>query len=187
MTLHGPYSSSESVLETAGRELLGSITGGGRWVDALDRALPKLNCLGGALSCIMPPRLFGVPSRDMTETFEAIAAGRTPPLTEATRMISAPQDGFLCDQMDLYRSPRERDAFYMEFIRRRGLAYQASAYLDGTGSDTVNLMVFRPPAAEVSTPAIFALSGCSCPTSGLPPWRPERICGSKPIVARLRS
>ena len=144
MTLHRPYFSSESALETAGRELLGLITGGGRWVDALDTALPKLNCLGGTLSCIMPPRLFGVPSSDMTETFEAIAAGRTPPLTEATRMIPAPQDGFLCDQMDLYRHPRERDAFYMDFIRPRGLAYQASAYLDGTGSDTVNLMVFRP-------------------------------------------
>jgi DNA-binding CsgD family transcriptional regulator len=153
MTLHRPYSSSESVLETAGRELLGSITGGGRWVDALDTALPKLNCLGGTLSCIMPPRLFGVPSSDMTETFEAIAAGRTPPLTEATRMIPAPQDGFLCDQMDLYSSRRERDAFYMDFIRPRGLAYQASAYLDGTGSDTVNLMVFRPPGSGGFDPA----------------------------------
>ena len=141
------YSSSESVLEAAGRELLGSITSGGRWVDALDIALPRLNCLGGTLSCIMPPRLFGVPSSDMTETFEAIAAGRTPPLTEATRMIPAPHDGFLCDQMDVFREPRERDAFYMDFIRPRGLAYQASAYLDGTGNDTVNLMLFRPPGS----------------------------------------
>ncbi|MGI4765472.1 MAG: response regulator transcription factor, partial [Janthinobacterium lividum] len=58
-------------------------------------------------------------------------------------MIPAPQDGFICDQMDLFRGPRERDAFYMDFIRPRGLAYQASAYLDGAGSDTVNLMVFR--------------------------------------------
>ena len=147
MTLHRPYSLSESALESAGHELLGSITSGGRWVDALDTALPKLNCLGGSLSCIMPPRLFGVPSSDLTETFEAIAAGRTPPLTEATRMIPAPLDGFLCDQMDLYRQPRERDAFYMDFIRPRGMAYQASAHLDGTGSDTVNLMVFRSPAS----------------------------------------
>lgn len=145
MSLRRANSCSESVLETAGRELLGSITGGGRWVDALDTALPKLNCLGGTLSCIMPPRLFGVPSSDLTDTFEAIATGRTPTLTEATRMIPAPQDGFLCDQMEGFRQPRERDAFYMDFIRPRGLAYQASAYLDGTGNDTVNLMLFRPP------------------------------------------
>ena len=147
MSLRRVYSSSESALESAGRELLGSITSGGRWIDALDMALPKLNCLGGTLSCIMPPRLFGVPSSDLTETFEAIAAGRTPPLTEATRMIPAPHDGFLYDQMDLYRSPRERDAFYMDFIRPRGLAYQASAYLDGTKNDVVNLMLFRSPGS----------------------------------------
>ena len=145
--MHHMTSSSESALESAGRELLGSITSGGRWVDALDTALSKLNCLGGTLSCIMPPRFFGVPSSDLTDTFEAIAAGRTPTLTEATRMIPAPQDGFLCDQMEGFRHPRERDAFYMEFIRPRGLAYQASAYLDGAGNDTVNLMLFRPPGS----------------------------------------
>ena len=141
--MHHSKSSSATVFEDAGRRLLGSITGGGRWVDALDLAMPNLNCLGGTLSCIMPPGLFGVPSTDMTETFEAIAAGRTPPLTAATRMIPAPQDGFLSDQMEAFRRPRERDAFYMDFIRPRGLAFQASAYLDGTGSDTVNLMLFK--------------------------------------------
>ena len=147
MSLRRAYSSSESLLENAGRELLGSIASGGLWVDALDSALPKLNCLGGTLSRIMPPPFSGVPSSNLTETFEAIAAGRTPPMTAATRMVPAPQNGFLCDQMDPFRYPRERDAFYMEFIRPRGLAYQASAYLDGTGNDTVNLMVFRPPGS----------------------------------------
>jgi DNA-binding CsgD family transcriptional regulator len=120
---------------------------GGLWVDALDAAMPHLNCLGGTLSCIMPPRLFGVPTSDLIETFEAIASGRTPPLTEATRMIPAPRDGFVCDQMDVFRRPREHDAFYMDFIRPRGLAYQASAYLDGAGGDIVNLMLFRGPGS----------------------------------------
>ena len=145
MSLRHIHSSSEFVLESAGRTLLGAITSGGLWVDALDAAMPDLNCLGGTLSCIMPPRLFGVPTSDLIETFEAIADGKTPPLTEATRMIPAPREGFVCDQMDVFRSLRERDAFYTEFIRPRGLAYQASAYLDGTGSDTVNLMLFRGP------------------------------------------
>ena len=143
MSLDNVHSSPEDRLEDAGRTLLGAVTSGELSVDALDAAMPDLNCLGGTLSCIMPPRLFGTPTSDLVDTFEAIASGRTPPLTEATRMIPAPRDGFVCDQMEVFRRPRERDAFYGDFIRPRGLAYQASAYLDGAGGDTVNLMLFR--------------------------------------------
>lgn len=105
--------------------------------------MPHLGCFGGTLSCIMPPCRFGVPTHSVTTIFEDIAAGRTPTMTEATRMTPAARDGFVCDQMEVYRKPRDKAPFYVGFARPRGLAYQASAYLDGTGREVVNLMVFR--------------------------------------------
>ena len=94
----------------------------------------------------MPPRRFGEPTSSVTEIFADIAAGRTPPLTASTRMTPSPRDGFVCDQMEVYRGPREKAPFYLGFARPRGLAYQASAYLDGTDHEVINLMVFRGPS-----------------------------------------
>jgi DNA-binding CsgD family transcriptional regulator len=101
----------------------------------------------------MPPLRLCVPTSNLKETFEAIVMGKTPAMTEATMMTPTAQDGFVCDQMEIYRTPRDRAPFYRDFIRPRGLAYQASAYLDGTGREVVNLMVFRGPRTSGFEPA----------------------------------
>ena len=135
------------MLEDAGRALLGAVTGGQSWVEPLEAMMPHLGCFGGGLARVSPPRLFGLPTSGLTEVVAAIGAGKAPPLSKLTRIDPEPQEAFVCDQMDLYRSRREHDPFCLDFIRPSGLAYQASAFVDGSGDDVVNFVLFRGPGS----------------------------------------
>ena len=150
-------------IEHAGRALLGDVVGGSSWVEPLERLLPGLGAFGGGLARVTPPNLFGLPTCGVAEVVEAIAARRTPPVTRLTRVDPTSQAGFVCDQMEIYRLARARDPFCQEFLRPRGLAYQASALLDLTADGPINFMLFRGPGSGGFEPADLAAFACLLP------------------------
>ena len=150
-------------LEAAGRHLLGAVVGGAHWVDPLENLMPLLGAFGGGLARVAPPTLFGLPTYGVVDIVEAIAARRTPPVTRLTRVDPTARDGFVCDQMDAYRLARARDPFCQEFLRPRGVAYQASALLDLTSDGPINFMMFRGPGSGGFEPGDLADFSCILP------------------------
>ncbi len=150
-------------LEAAGRALLGAVVAGSSWDGPLEELMPSLGAFGGGLARVKPPNLFGLPTCGVADVVEAIAKHRTPPLTKLTRVDPAPKDGFVCDQMDAYRLARARDPFCQEFLRPRGLTYQASAFVDLTPGGAINFMLFRGPNSDGFDSAELETFSCLLP------------------------
>lgn len=150
-------------LEEVGRALLGDVVGGSSWVKPLERLLPSLGVFGGGLARVDPPNLFGLPTCGVADVVEAIAARETPPLTRQTRVDPTFQEGFVCDQMDMYRSARAKDRFCQEFLRPKGLTYQVSACVDVTADGPINFLAFRGPRSAGFDPADLATFSCLLP------------------------
>ncbi|WP_237480186.1 helix-turn-helix transcriptional regulator [Lichenibacterium dinghuense] len=131
-------------LECAAQRVLAETMAGGSWVDALEDLMSAFGTFGGGIARIVPPDMFSLPTSGVTEVVRAVEAGRAPPITKRTQISPGPTDGFVCDQMDIYREARLRDPFYQDFLIPHGLAYQTSAFLDRTDAGAVNLITFKP-------------------------------------------
>ena len=134
-------------LEDAARHVLAETMVGGSWFDALETLMSAMGTLGGGIARIVPPDMFSLPTSGVAEVVRAVETGRAPPITHRTQISPGPRDGFVCDQMDVYRSARARDPFYQDFLIPYGLAYQTSAFLDMTDAGAVNLITFKPPGS----------------------------------------
>jgi DNA-binding CsgD family transcriptional regulator len=135
-------------LEDAARLVLAETMAGGSWLDALERLMSAFGTIGGGIARITPPDMFSLPTSGVVaEVVQAVETGRAPPITKRTQISPGPSDGFVCDQMDVYRSARLHDPFYQEFLIPCGLAYQTSAFLDQTDVGAVNLITFKPPGS----------------------------------------
>ncbi|WP_165359339.1 helix-turn-helix transcriptional regulator [Lichenibacterium minor] len=132
-------------LEDAARHVLAETMVGGSWFDALETLMSAMGTLGGGIARIVPPDMFSLPTSGVAEVVRAVETGRAPPITHRTQISPGPRDGFVCDQMDVYRAARSRDPFYQDFLIPYGLAYQTSAFLDMTDAGAVNLITFKPP------------------------------------------
>ncbi len=160
MMTHGRRDIEVAQLERVAHALMGSIVGGASWTEPLERLMPVLGTFGGGLARVTPPDLFGLPSCGVAEVVHAIRARKTPPLTRLTRIDPSPRDGFVCDQMDVYRRARAKDQFCLEYLRPMGVAYQASAYVDETKDGAVNFMLFRGPGSGGFEPSdLVAFAG----------------------------
>ncbi len=163
-------------LERAGHALMGAIVAGLPWKEPLEEIMPILGCLGGGLDRVTPPDLFGLPSSGLGEVVDAIDARKAPPFSKPTRVDPAPQEGFVCDQMDVYRLTRERDPFCRDFVRR-SLGDPSGAAASGARPILVDVMAVRP-----SRDADRVTGGCPHvpPQPGWIRARDRRVVNPKP-------
>ena len=174
-------------LVASAEQVLAETMAGGSWVEALERLMTAMGTLGGGIARIVPPDMFSLPTGGVTEVVRAVETGRAPPITRRTQISPGPHDGFVCDQMEVYRSARARDPFYQDFLIPYGLGYQTSAFLDRTDAGAVNLITFKPTGSGGFDRVELTTFSLVLPICGRPPWRPVDRCGPKPGVAHRPS
>ncbi len=168
-------------LERAGHALMGAIVAGLPWKEPLEEIMPVLGCFGGGLARVTLPDLFGLPSSGLAEVVDAIDARKAPPVSKLTRVGPAPQEGFVCDQMDVYRLARERDPFCRDFVRR-SLGDPSGAAASGAAASGARPILVDVMAVRSSRDADRVTGGCPH-VPPQPVWiraRDRRVVNPKP-------
>jgi DNA-binding CsgD family transcriptional regulator/PAS domain-containing protein len=114
----------------------------------------------GSRDIVLPTRSIAAPVAEYT-------AGLHPPDPRSRRVVMTLDEGFKTDFDHFATEEIERDPFYAEFLRPRGLRWHACALIAGTPGDGVFLSLKRSPVRD--------------------PYQAEEIAALDHVLPRLRA